>query len=187
MHLARRGGEIEAVTRMQTERILPVLRARLRGDERFALDFGCGSGRFTALLASAIGGRALGVDPVAALLELAPRTAAVDFRQMRDGRIPLPEASTDVVFVCLVLGGITDPNELAAATRELARVLRPQGLLLLIENTTQRSDLPHWRYRSAAGYSALFPDVALAPVDHYFDLGERVEILAGRRVGEAGR
>jgi SAM-dependent methyltransferase len=180
LHLGHAEHELEALTRRQAEQILPALRARLRGDERLALDFGCGSGRFTEPLAQAIGGRALGVDPVPELLALAPATANAEFRLLRRGRIPLADAAADVVFVCLVLGGITDDAALRAVAAELARVLSPQGLLLLVENTTARADLPHWRYRTAASYAALFPCVELEPAGHYFDLGERVEILAGR-------
>jgi len=185
LHLGHAERELGSVTRAQADRILPVLRARLHGDERLALDFGCGSGRFTGLLAAAIGGRALGVDPVAALLELAPAEPPAEFQLLREGRIPLDDAAADVVFVCLVLGGITDDAELAATAAEIARVLHPRGLLLLVENTAARADPPHWRYRSAARYAALFPGIGLESAGGYEDLGEPIEILAGRR-SEAG-
>jgi SAM-dependent methyltransferase len=186
LHLGHAERELGSVTRAQADRILPVLRSRLRGDERLALDFGCGSGRFTGLLAAAIGGRALGVDPVAALLDLAPAGPTAEFRRLREGRIPLDDGAADLVFVCLVLGGITDDAELAATAAEIARVLHPRGLLLLVENTAVRADLPHWRYRSAARYAALFPGIGLEPAGGYEDLGEPVEILAGRRPAEGG-
>src|SRR5262250_2734698 len=39
--------EMTQVTQRQSAELLPLLRARLRGDERLVLDLGCGPGRFT--------------------------------------------------------------------------------------------------------------------------------------------
>src|SRR6266851_5780800 len=62
--------KIDRVTEWQWNLLEPLLRAHLRRDEATALDFGCGYGRFTTRIAAAIGGTALGVDPIAALLAL---------------------------------------------------------------------------------------------------------------------
>src|SRR5271157_6250808 len=64
LNLAHREEEIEAVTRYQMEAIFPLFIRSLRGDERIALDFGCGTGRFTPHLARLIGGKAIGIDPI---------------------------------------------------------------------------------------------------------------------------
>ncbi len=59
------------LTRIAAEQrriMFPILQSELAGDERLILDFGCGPGRFTAELATLIGGREVGVDPVAGLL-----------------------------------------------------------------------------------------------------------------------
>jgi SAM-dependent methyltransferase len=184
-HLGHDAADLDAVTRVQAERFLPELRRRLRGDEKLALDFGCGPGRFTRILAEAIGGRAVGVDPTAALLDLAPPSERTEFRRMQDGRVPLPAGAVDVAFVCLVLGGIAD-GEVEPAAREIARVVAPGGLLLLLENTADKPDARHWHYRSLDAYRALFPDFALLHAGDYDDLGERISILAGRRGAGTG-
>lgn len=179
--------ELAGVTARQWEVLLPLLRSRLRGDEAVALDFGCGPGRFTADLAAAIGGRAIGVDPVPRLLELAPASERVEYRLLgEDGRIPVETGSVDVAFVCLVLGGIVDAGELRAAVAELERVLRPGGLVFLVENTTDRQDAPYWAYRSAADYAALFPFARLEPAGSYAELGETITVLAGRADAASG-
>ena len=84
----------------------------------------------------------MGVDPVAHLLDLAPEHPAVEYRTMVPGRIPLEDGAADVVWVCLVLGGITERRVLAATVHEIERVLRPGGVLLLAECTNRRADAP---------------------------------------------
>jgi SAM-dependent methyltransferase len=181
LHVGHGEDEIAAVTRLQGERLRTVLARHLRGGERLALDFGCGTGRLTPLLAEAIAGRALGVDPVASLLQLAPAHGACEFRVLEGGRIPVPSGRVDVALVCLVLGGIPDGAPLDGAAAEIDRVLAPGGLLVLAENTSAKPDRPHWAYRPLGAYRRLFPAFDLAHEGDYDDLGERISILAGRR------
>jgi SAM-dependent methyltransferase len=180
LNLGHKEDEIEAVTRYQVETIFPHLTRSLRGDERVALDFGCGTGRFTLHLARLIGGRAVGVDPIRTLLDLAPAGPGVEYRISDGRRIPLPDADVDLVWVCLVLGGLTD-DHLAETVREIDRVLRPGGLLFLIENTTSTESCAHWAFRPVARYQELCPFAALAYLHDYDDLGQRISILAGRK------
>ena len=163
--------------------LFPILRRRLRGDEQLVLDFGCGPGRFTPDLAELIGGRAIGVDPIEALLEHAPRHAKVDYRLLRGGAIDLDDRSVDVVWVCLVLMCITDRRALERTAAEIWRVLRDDGLLFLVENTQPRDDTRHLRYRLIDEYRSLFPGIRLEHEGDYLDLGERISILAGRKRG----
>jgi SAM-dependent methyltransferase len=180
MNLGHDEDAVDAVTRNQRATLFPYLTKLLRGDECVALDFGCGPGRFTAQLAEAIGGRAIGVDPILPLLQLAPRWRGVDYLVSDGRRIPLADASVDVAWVCLVLGGLPDP-QLAEAVAELERVLRPGGLLFLVENTSARENFRHWIFRPVRRYQRLFRSVPLAHLHDYYDLGERVSILAGRK------
>jgi SAM-dependent methyltransferase len=175
---------VEDVTRRQAATMFPYLRAMLRGDERLALDFGCGPGRFTAQLAAASGGRAVGVDPTRTLIDLAPHGPDVDYLVSDGRRIPLGDDSIDIAWVCLVLGGLPDAR-LPETARELDRVLRPGGLLFLVENTSDKPSSPRWAYRPVAYYREL---LAFAPLDHlhdYDDLGERISIMAGRKANPA--
>lgn len=55
--------EVDAVTKMQKEKIFPVLKNALTGKEKTILDFGCGPGSFTSDLAELVKGDAMGVDP----------------------------------------------------------------------------------------------------------------------------
>lgn len=179
-NLAHSGNELEQVTQHQIELLFPIVKQHLRGDEEVVLDFGCGPGRFTGPLARLIGGRAIGVDPIARLLELAPSQPGVEYRLIRNGTIPVESASVDVAWICLVLMGITDPQALRHAGAELQRVLRPGGLVVLIENTESRPPSDHLRYRSFEEYAALMPWARLQPVSEYTDVGERITVMVGR-------
>jgi SAM-dependent methyltransferase len=104
------------------------------GPDQVLLDFGCGSGAQALLFAHQVG-RVVGVDVVpghvralqaaARAQGVAGRTAAV----LYDGdRLPLADASVDVVISCEVLEHVADE---ATALREIRRVLRPGGHLAL--------------------------------------------------------
>jgi SAM-dependent methyltransferase len=180
LNLGHTDQEYDAVTLRQAQEILPHLQAFLEGTEKLVLDYGCGPGRFAPLLSSVCGAQVLALDPVAALLEMAPRHPRVEYRLLTGGQVPLDPASVDVVWVSLVLGGIRD-GELRRAAAELTRVLRLKGILLLAENTSEKPDLPHWHFRSVEAYRALFPGVALSRVHSYDDLGETISVMVGRK------
>ena len=178
LNLAHSDEEYDAVTRTQRQRLLPVLGQHLLGNERIALDFGSGPGRFTPDLAALVG-QAVGVDPIQSLLDLAPTAENVSYRQLVGGRVPFEDHSFDVVWVCLVLGGL-DPVTVEAAALELQRVLRPGGLLFLVENTANKPSGKHWHFRSFEEYQALFPAIQLSQVDEYQDIGEPIAVMVGR-------
>lgn len=173
--------ELEEVTRYQMSVLFPILQRHLTGREEVVLDFGSGPGRFTPALAELIDGRAIGVDVVQHLLDIAPRTDRVEYRLIRNGSIPLPDSSVDVVWVTLVLGVITDDEALRQSVSEIQRVLRPGGLLFVVENTAERDDMTHFRFRPVEFYASLFPAVPLRHEGDYYDLGERISIFAGRK------
>lgn len=164
---------------MQREKLFPLLRAQLRGHERLVLDYGCGSGRFTVELADIVRGRAIGVDPTEQLIEIAPTSPTVEYHVLRQAKLPLPDASVDVVWICLVLGCIPD-ERLALSIDELRRVMCFDGLVFLVENTAERPDRPYFHFRPVEKYRALFSWAALEPISDYEDLGERISVLAGR-------
>jgi len=180
LNLGHGDAEYQAVTESQKRELFPHLAGLLRGDERLAVDVGCGPGRFTRDLAELTGGRAIGLDIVQTFLDMAPPDPRVEYRRMSEGTIDLPDGCADLVWICLVLGGIEGPI-LSRTTAEAIRILRPGGLLFLAENTSSMPASKHWAFRSVADYRAMFPSVGLEHLHDYIDLGERISVLAGRR------
>lgn len=178
-------GSLERVSAGHRELLLPLLATRLRGDERAVLDLGCGPGRMTGALAALVaGGRAIGADPTAAMLAIAPAAPGVEYRLMPgDGRLPLSDGEVDVAFTCLVLGGILDPGRLARSAAEVERVLAPGGLVLLAESVSDRPAEVHWAARSVADYRAAFAWADLQEAASFDDGGDPVVVLTGRRPG----
>lgn len=181
LNLSHPASEFEAATAAQKHILYPILKSLLNGSEKTLLDFGCGPGRFTPDLARLIGGTALGVDISEELIEMAPPGDDVSYQTIPCAELQLGDMRFDVVWICLVLGGIREPL-LGEVARSIERVMNPGGLLLLIENTTPRKkDVPYWAYRSVQQYQAMFASIKLDEIAHYEDSGERMTIMAGRR------
>ncbi|MFC5265398.1 class I SAM-dependent methyltransferase [Kribbella qitaiheensis] len=95
------------------------------------LDLGCGIGRFTPALAETFGGPVYGVEPSGEMRRQAVAGAAHPDVTYLDGAaeaIPLADATCDVALVYLAFHHFRDQ---AQALRELARVIRPGGVVLL--------------------------------------------------------
>lgn len=97
------------------------------------LDIGCGPGTITLDLAAAVApGQTVGVDRVGRPLDDARQTAAdrglasVAFTVGDAYQLDFPSSAFDVVHAHQVLQHLTDP---VAALREMARVVRPGGLV----------------------------------------------------------
>lgn len=105
------------------------LAAHVPGPGQRALDAGCGTGFQTALLAE-LGWEAHGLDLSPGLLAVAGRTLG-GARLVRGDieALPYPSSAFDVVACCgSTLSFTREPEQ---AVRELGRVLRPGGRLLL--------------------------------------------------------
>jgi SAM-dependent methyltransferase len=111
----------------------PVMMARVaQGRFGNALDVGCGEGRFCRMLKAA-GVRATGIDPTRPLIELArERDGAGDYRLGHAEQLEFADASFDLAVSYITLIDIPD---FRAAIREMARVLRPGGSLLMANLT----------------------------------------------------
>ncbi|WP_103341762.1 class I SAM-dependent methyltransferase [Amycolatopsis sp. CA-126428] len=110
------------------ELLLPLLPPAPAG----VADLGCGTGSLTLLLAEA-GHDVCGVDLSARMLDEARAKTAglrVELRQGDAADPPCPDHSCDVVLVRHVLWAMPDP---AAAVGRWVRLLKPGGLLLLVE------------------------------------------------------
>ena len=173
--------EIEAVTEMQREKIFPSLKQALTGHEKAILDLGCGPGRFTPDLAELIQGNAIGVDPIQRFLDMAPKDNNVQYKLMKESNIPVNDDSIDVVWICLVLGGIIEKHVLRDLVSEVERILKDGGLIALIENTTDINDVKYWKFRSVEFYQSLFGFAELKHLSDYYDLDDRISIMVGRK------
>jgi SAM-dependent methyltransferase len=103
--------------------------------DRTVLDFGCGSGANTLLLANR-GARVVAVDISESLLRLAARRLAVNglpsaatFIAASAHDLPLPSNSIDVVFGIAILHHL----DLNLVSREVHRVLKPGGRAIFQE------------------------------------------------------
>ncbi len=108
------------------------------------LDIGTGTGRLLELLAPRIAA-GLGVDASRAMLALArarlagPGLSHCAVRQADMYNLPLPDGGYDVVVLQMVLHHAEEPE---AALAEAARMLRPDGRLLVIELAEHDSATP---------------------------------------------
>jgi len=123
------------------------------------LDAGCGDGRYLAALATLgpLPGRIVGVDIAESILDTARRATAaagVEPELLRANleRLPLADAEFDLVVSVQVIEHLLDP---AAGLKELARVLKPGGTLLLSTDNrrnliTRTLNAPRWAVARAA-------------------------------------
>ena len=128
-----------------------------RGDR--VLDVGCGPGYFARMLAEAVGpeGSVVGIDAAPEMIDYAGRKA----RRLSNCRFQLgtaqslafPDAALDVVVSSLMMHHLPEEGRLPAV-REMRRVLRPGGTLLLADFTIPERGA--WRLvASLTGHSAM--------------------------------
>jgi ubiquinone/menaquinone biosynthesis C-methylase UbiE len=111
------------------------------------LDLGSGTGRFSPLLAQGLDCRVVGVEPspgmrTSALVE--NPHPSVDYVGGEATAIPLVNESCDAAWLAFMVHHVPDRQ---AAARELARVLRPEGIVLVAgAYTSARSKISLFRY-----------------------------------------
>jgi ubiquinone/menaquinone biosynthesis C-methylase UbiE len=127
-----RASTLGAITERLERAVVFDLAGPLAG--RDVLDVGCGDGAY-ALSAARAGAHVTGMDRSAAALAAARARAegeglAVDLQVGDASDLPFPAARFDVVLAVTVLCFVEQP---AQAVAEMARVLRPSGMLVLGE------------------------------------------------------
>lgn len=136
------------------------------------VDLGCGTGRFTQALADFYGATVLGVDPSETMLEQATakaHSAAVSFARGTAESIPAPGASADLVFSSMVFHHFTDR---AQAAREIRRVLRPGGAVIIRTSTRENS--------RRAPYAPFFAGFRAVVDEHQPPQGEIVDTFTAQ-------
>jgi SAM-dependent methyltransferase len=187
--------------RRAVEKALRRLRPNLRN--RGLLDIGCGGGRWSQFFQDH-GCNVKGIDiqerTIRGNREMFP---TIDFEVMSVTNLLFPNNSFDLLCSVTVLQHLPY-REQEEAVREIARVLRPEGLFFLLESTDE-SDAPHmfprravdWQelaqqvglvlsYQDALGYDPIF--LALTRMLHVFRKGlglpETLEVSSSCRGGE---
>jgi 2-polyprenyl-3-methyl-5-hydroxy-6-metoxy-1,4-benzoquinol methylase len=144
------------------DRKFAVLREEIRAllPAEALLDAGCGDGRFLAALPTLglVPARVVGVDIADSILttaRTATATVGIDPELVRGNleRLPLGDSEFDLVVSIQVVEHLLDP---AAGVRELGRVLRPGGRLLLTTDNrarrlTQALNAPRWLVATLLG------------------------------------
>lgn len=130
--VASRWDQISASYFGRPVRDAAIAKAYLRPEMAVA-DIGAGSGFVAAGLAPLVK-RVYVVDGSAAMLEAARKNLAsfdnVEFHEADGAHLPFPEESLDAVFANMYLHHAPDP---LAALREMVRVLRPGGRLVITD------------------------------------------------------
>ena len=117
-------GELDRARTAMAERL---------ADCRAVLDLGCGGGRTGGIILARGVPEVWGVDPSPYLLRHAARAyPGMRFAQGTLERIPLPDDSVDGVAVNFVFHEVP-PHYLRKGLAEIARVLRPGGVLTIAE------------------------------------------------------
>jgi SAM-dependent methyltransferase len=104
------------------------------------VDLGCGTGRFSEMLATELGARVIGFDPSEKMIAQAqrkPATSPVVFGRAAAHELPLPNGCVDLVFMSQIYHHLPDPPAVASECRRALRV----GGYVCIRSGTRENDV----------------------------------------------
>ena len=143
-HLPKYAGRLDALHQALTDDFRNIVRKVGAQPDQLILDVGCGAGFFTRLLAES-GGHVIGLDNSAAFLRQASANAAgrknIEFVNGDVEKLLQENASVDVIWSAHSMRSY--PN-IQQSLREFRRVLRPGGLLAILESDNIHSVMLSW-------------------------------------------
>lgn len=101
------------------------------------LDLGCGTGKYTKLLAPDCA-EYIGIDQSEAVLSICQKkienlpNSRLIFADAE--QLPIPDACLDLIFSCWMLGTVSEVSKRDKILDECRRVLKPGGQIYLVEN-----------------------------------------------------
>lgn len=182
---------LDQITEDQIAYLAPLLKSKLRGTEKFALDYGCGAGRFTYMVADAMpkGGGTIAYDPSGEMMGFMPYRvdrkdvlSDVGSQEFFFESAAFRHYQFDLVFIFCVLGGI-DPAALPELADNLASVMAPDGLLFLCDHTEKRRENTWWNFHPQEFYYRLFEPrgIKLLRSGLLWQLDNSVTVMTGRK------
>lgn len=127
----------------------------VKGSPREVIDLATGTGDVAFALARRLpGAHVTGIDLSAGMLERARAKAAampgvaIEFIQADGLHTGLPDACADVITIAY---GVRNYADIAAGYREMYRLLRPGGRVLVLELSTPTASVPKAFYRLYSG------------------------------------
>jgi ubiquinone/menaquinone biosynthesis C-methylase UbiE len=134
--------------------------ASLRPGEH-VLDVGCGTGVLTRRAADAVGptGEVWGIDPAPDMIRIAMQAATQTrnsgrFKVAAIEALPFEDASFDAAIASLVIHHLP-PDLKLAGLREVCRVLKPSGRLIVVDFDRPR----HWLWRIVLSLVSFHPNM----------------------------
>lgn len=158
-----------------------------------ALDLGCGEGRYTMEIAERIqpGGRIIAVDlweaGIARIIQRARKMDYVIETHVADAgqKLPVDDQQVDLCLMATVLHDLVHDGNAPGSLKEVARVLKPQGILAIVE--FKKQDGPPGPPRNVRlrleEVSMLLMPVGLLRFGPVVDLGPDLWFSQFRRLG----
>ena len=178
-------GALDKETERQASVIFPMLAKLMSGTEHFALDYGCGYGRFTRYLHRLLKAErplTIGFDPSRELVWQAPIIQGISWEASDPAQFfHWNEDLFDVTMCFCVLG---EPSiDTHAVAEGLARVTKPNGMVVIVDHMNPTGPGRWWQFRSPEYYKELFAryGIILGVLGHEWQLDNQITIMCNRQ------
>lgn len=152
--------------------------ARVLGDlkGRTVLDYGTGAGRSARLLQTLGAQRVLGVDHDPNMIKQAKlnEVNGIEFHQIQDEIIPLDDNSVDAAVTAHVFVEMRSKDEMIRAAKEISRVLKPGGKLVVISTSPDSvgHDYVSYRYKPKTNLKSGDPITCVVKAEKPFEIDD---------------